>query len=112
MSLKKESPGWAFQAQLGGCGVIDAVCTQGGVGMEGCSESAFWFTLVPNRKIAAVFLFQENSRVLKQIFIRTRDVTSYFILSPGTYAIVPAAAEDQEFQFLLRIFIKNHDCNE
>ncbi|XP_063247232.1 calpain-13-like isoform X2 [Prinia subflava] len=58
------------------------------------------------------FITTENSRVLKQIFIRTRDVTSYFILSPGTYAIVPAATEDQEFQFLLRIFIKNQDYNE
>ncbi|XP_066034231.1 calpain-13 [Chamaea fasciata] len=58
------------------------------------------------------FITTENSRVLKQIFIRTRDVTSYFILSPGTYAIVPAATEDQEFEFLLRIFIKNHDYNE
>ncbi|RMC12313.1 hypothetical protein DUI87_09826 [Hirundo rustica rustica] len=55
---------------------------------------------------------QENSRVLKEIFLRTRDVTSYFILSPGTYSIVPAATEDQAFEFLLRIFIKNQDYNE
>ncbi|XP_014732899.1 PREDICTED: calpain-13-like isoform X2 [Sturnus vulgaris] len=58
------------------------------------------------------FITTGNSRVLKKIFLRTRDVTSYFILSPGTYAVVPAAAEDQEFEFLLRIFIKNQDYNE
>ncbi|XP_056344106.1 calpain-13 isoform X2 [Oenanthe melanoleuca] len=58
------------------------------------------------------FITKENSRVLKQIFFRTRDVTSYLTLSPGTYAVVPAAAEEQEFQFLLRIFIKNQDYNE
>lgn len=60
----------------------------------------------------AVFLFQENSRVVDQIFIRTRDVTRRFKLNPGTYAIVPAAKDEQEFKFLLRIFIKNQDCNE
>ncbi|KAL2305889.1 hypothetical protein Nmel_003782 [Mimus melanotis] len=58
------------------------------------------------------FITTENSRVLKHIFLRTRDVTNYFTLSPGTYAVVPAAAEDQEFEFLLRIFIKNQDYNE
>ncbi|XP_039573141.1 calpain-13 isoform X2 [Passer montanus] len=58
------------------------------------------------------FLTTENSRVLKQTFLQSRDVTSYFILSPGTYAVVPAAAEDQEFEFLLRIFIKNQDYHE
>ncbi|XP_058275868.1 calpain-13 isoform X2 [Hirundo rustica] len=58
------------------------------------------------------FITAENSRVLKEIFLRTRDVTSYFILSPGTYSIVPAATEDQAFEFLLRIFIKNQDYNE
>ncbi|XP_048155742.1 calpain-13 [Corvus hawaiiensis] len=58
------------------------------------------------------FITMENSRLLKQIFIRTRDVTSYFTLSPGTYAIVPAGAEEQEFEFLLRIFIKNQDYAE
>ncbi|XP_061331182.1 calpain-13 isoform X1 [Pezoporus flaviventris] len=54
----------------------------------------------------------ENSKVLKQTFALTRDVTTYFILSPGTYAVVPAAMEDQEFEFLLRIFMKNHEYNE
>ncbi|OXB82815.1 UNVERIFIED_CONTAM: hypothetical protein H355_010385 [Colinus virginianus] len=58
------------------------------------------------------FVYQENSKVLKQDFSRTRDVSNYFNLSPGTYAIVPAAAEDQEFDFVLRIFIKNQDYNE
>ncbi|XP_064271399.1 calpain-13 isoform X3 [Passer domesticus] len=58
------------------------------------------------------FLTTENSRVLKQTFLQSRDVTSYLILSPGTYAVVPAAAEDQEFEFLLRIFIKNQDYHE
>ncbi|XP_041281076.1 calpain-13-like [Onychostruthus taczanowskii] len=58
------------------------------------------------------FITTENSRVLKQTFLQTRDVTSYLILSPGTYAVVPAAAEDQEFEFLLRIFIKNQDYHE
>ncbi|XP_062345334.1 calpain-13 [Cinclus cinclus] len=58
------------------------------------------------------FITTENSRVLKQIFIRTQDVTSYFNLSPGTYAVIPAATEDQEFKFLLRIFIKSQDYNE
>ncbi|XP_066403864.1 calpain-13-like [Molothrus aeneus] len=58
------------------------------------------------------FITTENSRVLKQTFLQARDVTSFLILSPGTYAVVPAAAEDQEFQFLLRIFIKNRDYHE
>ncbi|XP_015478651.1 calpain-13-like isoform X1 [Parus major] len=58
------------------------------------------------------FITTENSRVLKQIFIRSRDVSSYFILSPGTYAVVPAATADQEFKFLLRIFIKSQDYHE
>ncbi|XP_030355431.1 calpain-13-like [Strigops habroptila] len=55
---------------------------------------------------------KENSKVLKQTFALTRDVTAYFILSPGTYAVFPAATEDQEFEFLLRIFMKNQDFNE
>lgn len=103
-----------FSGHWGGRGVVDAVCVQRGVGKQGCCEGAFWLTLVPNRKgrWPAVFFFQENSRVLKQIFIRTRDVTSYFTLSPGTYAIIPAGTEDQEFEFLLRIFIKNQDYAE
>ncbi|XP_009331962.1 PREDICTED: calpain-13 [Pygoscelis adeliae] len=42
----------------------------------------------------------------------TRDVTNYFILSPGTYVVVPATTEDQEFEFILRIFMKNQDYNE
>ncbi|XP_037989004.1 calpain-13 isoform X2 [Motacilla alba alba] len=58
------------------------------------------------------FITTENSRVLKQTFLRARDVTSYLFLSPGTYTVVPAAAEDQEFEFLLRIFIKNQDYHE
>ncbi|XP_053794449.1 calpain-13 [Vidua chalybeata] len=58
------------------------------------------------------YITTENSRVLKQIFIQTRDVTRYFILNPGTYAVVPAATEDQEFKFFLRIFIKNQDYHE
>ncbi|XP_074720969.1 calpain-13-like [Strix uralensis] len=53
----------------------------------------------------------ENSKVLEQ-FSRTRDITKYFTLSPGTYAVVPATTEDQEFEFLLRIFMKNQDYNE
>ncbi|KAM7027827.1 calpain-13 isoform 1-T1 [Passerculus sandwichensis] len=58
------------------------------------------------------FITTENSRVLKQTFLQARDVTSCLMLSPGTYTVVPAAAEDQEFQFLLRIFIKNQDYHE
>ncbi|XP_076190827.1 calpain-13 isoform X5 [Aptenodytes patagonicus] len=54
----------------------------------------------------------ENSKILKQNFSLTRDVTNYFILSPGTYAVVPATTEDQEFEFILRIFMKNQDYNE
>ncbi|XP_032845258.2 calpain-13 isoform X2 [Tyto alba] len=54
----------------------------------------------------------ENSKVLKHKFIPTRDVTKYFILSPGTYAVVPATTEDQEFEFLLRIFTKSQDYNK
>ncbi|XP_027766936.1 calpain-13 [Empidonax traillii] len=58
------------------------------------------------------FITMENSKVLKQVFSPIRDVTNYFILSPGTYAVVPATTEDQEFEFLLRIFIKNRDYKE
>nr|XP_021140491.1 calpain-13 isoform X4 [Columba livia]XP_021140493.1 calpain-13 isoform X4 [Columba livia]XP_021140494.1 calpain-13 isoform X4 [Columba livia]XP_021140495.1 calpain-13 isoform X4 [Columba livia]XP_021140496.1 calpain-13 isoform X4 [Columba livia]XP_021140497.1 calpain-13 isoform X4 [Columba livia]XP_021140498.1 calpain-13 isoform X4 [Columba livia]XP_021140499.1 calpain-13 isoform X4 [Columba livia]XP_021140500.1 calpain-13 isoform X4 [Columba livia] len=58
------------------------------------------------------FITTENSKVLEQNFSLTRDVTNYFILSPGTYAVVPATTEDQEFEFLLRIFVKNQDYNE
>ncbi|KAJ7397889.1 calpain-13-like isoform X1 [Pitangus sulphuratus] len=58
------------------------------------------------------FITMENSKVLKQVFSPIRDVTNYFILSPGTYAVVPATTEDQEFEFLLRIFIKNQDYKE
>ncbi|XP_040468261.1 calpain-13-like [Falco naumanni] len=58
------------------------------------------------------FITTENSRVLKQNFSLTRDVTSCFILSPGTYAVVPSTTEDQEFEFLLRIFMKNQGDNE
>nr|XP_009480340.1 PREDICTED: calpain-13-like [Pelecanus crispus] len=53
-----------------------------------------------------------NSEVLKKIFSLTRDVTKYFTLSPGTYAVVPATTDNQEFEFLLRIFMKNEDYNE
>lgn len=63
-------------------------------------------------EIAAIFFFQENSEVLKQTFSLTRDVTNYFNLSPGTYAVIPATTDDQEFEFLLRIFVKNQDYNE
>jgi len=42
----------------------------------------------------------------------TRDVTNYFILSPGTYTVTPTTTENQEFEFLLRIFLKNQDDNE
>ncbi|XP_032538542.1 calpain-13-like isoform X1 [Chiroxiphia lanceolata] len=58
------------------------------------------------------FITMENSKVLKQVFSPIRDVTNYFILSPGTYAVYPATTEDQEFEFLLRIFIKNQDYKE
>ncbi|XP_052662686.1 calpain-13-like isoform X2 [Harpia harpyja] len=58
------------------------------------------------------FITMKNSEVLKQNFSLTRDVTNYFILSPGTYAVVPATTEDQEFEFLLRIFVKNQDHNK
>ncbi|XP_009698201.1 PREDICTED: calpain-13, partial [Cariama cristata] len=57
------------------------------------------------------FITMENSEVLKQNFSLTRDVTNCLILSPGTYAVVPATTEDQEFEFLLRIFMKNQDYN-
>ncbi|XP_027552449.1 calpain-13 isoform X1 [Neopelma chrysocephalum] len=58
------------------------------------------------------FITMENSKVLKQVFSPIRDVTNYFILSPGTYAVYPATTEDQEFEFLLRIFVKNRDYKE
>ncbi|XP_064504100.1 calpain-13 isoform X3 [Pseudopipra pipra] len=58
------------------------------------------------------FITMENSKVLKQVFSPIRDVTNYFILSPGTYAVYPATTENQEFEFLLRIFIKNQDYKE
>ncbi|KAM6082737.1 LOW QUALITY PROTEIN: calpain-13 [Chlamydotis macqueenii] len=65
------------------------------------------------KKLEIGFLITtENSKVLRQNFSLTRDVTSYFILSPGTYAVVPATTEDKEFEFLLRIFMKNQDYNE
>ncbi|XP_061846351.1 calpain-13 [Colius striatus] len=53
-----------------------------------------------------------SSQVLKQGFSPIRDVTSCFILNPGTYAVIPATTEGQEFEFLLRIFVKNQDFNE
>ncbi|XP_074945986.1 calpain-13 [Phalacrocorax aristotelis] len=53
-----------------------------------------------------------NSKILKQNFSLSRDVTDYYILNPGTYALIPATTEDQEFEFLLRIFIKSQDYNE
>ncbi|XP_064020409.1 calpain-13 isoform X1 [Pogoniulus pusillus] len=52
------------------------------------------------------FITKDNSRVLKQTFSLARDVTCYFTLRPGTYAVVPASTEDQGFEFLLRIFLK------
>nr|XP_009935660.1 PREDICTED: calpain-13 [Opisthocomus hoazin] len=55
---------------------------------------------------------KENSKVLNQNFSMTRDVTNYFILSPGTYTVTPTTTENQEFEFLLRIFLKNQDDNE
>ncbi|XP_071404164.1 calpain-13 [Pithys albifrons albifrons] len=64
--------------------------------------------VVKNLKIG-FFLITEDSKVLKQIFSPIRDVTNYFSLSPGTYTVAPATTEDQEFEFLLRIFIKNQD---
>uniref|UniRef100_A0A803XM05 Calpain 13 n=2 Tax=Meleagris gallopavo TaxID=9103 RepID=A0A803XM05_MELGA len=58
------------------------------------------------------FITMENSKVLKQDFSLTRDVSSCFNLSPGTYAVIPATTEDREFEFVLRIFVKNQDYNE
>ncbi|XP_075302094.1 calpain-13 [Opisthocomus hoazin] len=58
------------------------------------------------------FLITKNSKVLNQNFSMTRDVTNYFILSPGTYTVTPTTTENQEFEFLLRIFLKNQDDNE
>ncbi|XP_068009811.1 calpain-13 isoform X3 [Melanerpes formicivorus] len=55
---------------------------------------------------------QDHSEVLEQVFSLARDVTSYFTLSPGTYAVLPAAAEEQQFQFLLRIFTKHRGNQE
>lgn len=109
MSLEKACPLKGLFRHGGGRGVIEAVCIQRGVAMAGCWSDFLWSL---TGREPAIFFFQENSRVLKQIFLRIRDVTSYFILSPGTYAIVPAATEDQEFEFLLRIFIKNQDYHE
>ncbi|XP_053916847.1 calpain-13 isoform X2 [Cuculus canorus] len=54
----------------------------------------------------------ENSKVLKESFSVTRDVTNCFTLSPGTYAVIPATTENQEFEFLLRVFMKTQDYNE
>lgn len=59
-----------------------------------------------------MFFLQENSKVLKQDFFLARDVSSCFNLSPGTYAVTPATTEDREFEFVLRIFVKNQDDNE
>lgn len=58
------------------------------------------------------FITTENSKVLKQDFSLARDVSSCFNLSPGTYAVTPATTEDREFEFVLRIFVKNQDDNE
>uniref|UniRef100_A0A8B9TSZ4 Calpain 13 n=2 Tax=Anas platyrhynchos TaxID=8839 RepID=A0A8B9TSZ4_ANAPL len=55
---------------------------------------------------------KENSKVLKQDFSLTRDVTNYFTLSPGTYAVIPATTARQDFEFVLRIFLKNECYNE
>lgn len=85
---------------------------QRGVGMAGCVSVLSDLLWSLTRRQPAVFFFQEDSRVLEQTFLKARDVTSYLTLRPGTYAVVPAAAEDQEFQFLLRIFIKNQDYHE
>ncbi|XP_062427280.1 calpain-13 [Rhea pennata] len=56
-------------------------------------------------------IFRKNSKILKQDFALARDVTNYFILSPGTYAVLPVTSENQEFEFLLRVFLKNQDYN-
>nr|XP_009684435.1 PREDICTED: calpain-13 isoform X1 [Struthio camelus australis] len=68
-------------------------------------------TLDAQKLKTGFLIFRENSKVLKQDFALARDVTNYFILSPGTYAVIPVASEDQEFEFLLRIFLKNQDYN-
>lgn len=37
---KSSVPGMGFSGHWGGQGVVDAVCIQGAVGMEGCCECA------------------------------------------------------------------------
>nr|XP_013805229.1 PREDICTED: calpain-13 [Apteryx mantelli mantelli] len=56
-------------------------------------------------------ILRENATVLKQDFALARDVTNYFILSPGIYAVLPVTSGDEKFEFLLRIFLKNQDYN-
>ncbi|XP_054845174.1 calpain-13-like [Eublepharis macularius] len=44
-------------------------------------------------------------------FEQAQDIVNYFYLSPGTYTIIPASQEDQECEFLLRIFQRNQSDN-
>uniref|UniRef100_A0A8C0J235 Calpain 13 n=1 Tax=Chelonoidis abingdonii TaxID=106734 RepID=A0A8C0J235_CHEAB len=65
-------------------------------------------------RLPVAFFSQYKSKVLKYGFnMSTRDVTNYFYLSPGIYAIVPATSEEgQEAEFLLRIFLRRQDSND
>ncbi|KAF7254424.1 Calpain-13 [Varanus komodoensis] len=51
---------------------------------------------------------QGRTRCEKTGLMRMRDVTNYFHLKPGRYIITPIASQEgQEFEFLLRIFLKS-----
>ncbi|TFK09784.1 GDP-mannose 4,6 dehydratase [Platysternon megacephalum] len=65
-------------------------------------------------RLPVAFFSQYKSKVLECGFnMSTRDVTNYFYLSPGTYVVVPATAEEgQEAEFLLRIFLRHQDSTE
>uniref|UniRef100_A0A8C8SXC2 Calpain 13 n=1 Tax=Pelusios castaneus TaxID=367368 RepID=A0A8C8SXC2_9SAUR len=83
----------------------------GDVGIEDCHgiiNNFLQFQVLKDR-LPVAFFSQYKSKVLKYGFtMLTRDVTSYFFLSPGTYVVVPATSEeDQEAEFLLRIFLRS-----
>ncbi|XP_062981463.1 calpain-13 [Elgaria multicarinata webbii] len=51
---------------------------------------------------------QGRNRYYKMALVQMRDITNYFHLLPGTYVIAPTASQEgQDFEFLLRIFLKN-----
>uniref|UniRef100_G1N1G7 Uncharacterized protein n=1 Tax=Meleagris gallopavo TaxID=9103 RepID=G1N1G7_MELGA len=97
--------------------VVISLIQKNAEGMQDAQKLKIGFFITMVSTVRYYQTYWNNTRkmrtfFLKQDFSLTRDVSSCFNLSPGTYAVIPATTEDREFEFVLRIFVKNQDYND